>query len=128
MTTNLRKFIVNFPKIIVQILIFPKVYQNYEWLLLVLTIKNIKVFLNFSWSQRWEMLSDCLALSLHLSVSCHFELLIGTAKPGFLFAQRYTNFAWAWGKGDNPTGSELTKNRLLLHYSSRTYFKFNPKT
>ena len=47
---------------------------------------------------------------------------------GFLFAQRYTNFAWAWGKGDNPKGSELTNvcnyscQQKLLHYSARTYF------
>ena len=28
---------------------------------------------------------------------------------GFLLAQRYTNLAWAWGKRDNPKGSELTQ-------------------
>ena len=37
---------------------------------------------------------------------------------GFLLAHRYTHLAW--GKGDNPKGSELTKDRQLLQLSAET--------
>ena len=50
-----------------------------------------------------------------LAVNLGYYYAQGSELPkiGFLLAQRYTNLAW--GKGDDPKGSELTKT--VCNYS-----------
>ena len=95
-------------KIIVQILFVQKVYINSEWLLNI-NDKSIPTLSHGLKGGKDWLSGFCLFIpQLTVNLGCYAQ---GSELPKmfFLLDQRYTNLAWAWGKGDNPKGSEQTK-------------------